>query len=626
MSEVPPKTQWQIQEQKQGQPQGETQGQTHSRMHTQTQQQARRQERIDDLCAATVRALSGERDVRFRGHRLCLDRRALPIHAPHLNLSAEHHDLVSFRGMGDGFALRLANNDAALHARLRPQDGSDHANRANDADGADREDGAASADPVERMVFELLEQFRCEGQVPAGMPGVRHNLRLRFEAWSLAFVNAGGLETATGLLLYTVAQISRSRLTGEPVVEATEDLLEATRAGIGPLIGTALLGLARHRADQAACAVHMLHIARTVAALLRAERERSRGDADESDDEDDDVWTAFALLLDAGDEIDDDIAIAVSGRSRLLDDMDFGYRIFTTAHDRELPAERLVRADLLAEYRARLDQRISGLGINPARLARELQALLSVPESDGWDGGQEAGRIDGRRLAQLVASPTERRLFRTEREAPQADCVVSWLVDCSGSMKEHAESVAVLVDVFVRALEQAGVASEWLGFTTNSWNGGRAQRDWQRAGRPAHPGRLNEICHLIFKDADTPWRRARRAAAALLKADLFREGIDGEAVDWAMRRLAARTEARRILIVISDGSPMDSATALVNDPHYLAHHLRDVVGRHESAGAEIYGLGVGLDLSPFYRHSHVLDLSAGVGAATFREIVAMLRR
>lgn len=585
---------------------------------SEAQRQARRQERIDDLCAATVRALSGERDVRFRGHRLHLACRALPFYAPHLNVSPEQHDLGAFRGMGDGFALHLANSDAVLHAQLRPQDSTDQA------------DGAGKADPVERMVFELLEQFRCEGQVPTGMPGLRHNLRQRFEAWSLAFVDAGGLETATGLLMYTVAQIGRSRLTGEPVVEATEDLLEATRAGIGPMIGAALLGLARHRADQAACAVHMLHIARTVAALLRAERDRSRGDADESDDDDgdeeNDIWAAFALLLDAGDEVDDGALVAVSGRSRLIDDSDGGYRVFTTAHDREVPAEQLVRADLLTDYRAQLDRRIAGLCINPARLARELQVLLSVPESDGWDGGQEAGRIDGRRLAQLVASPTERCLFRIEREVPHADCVVSWLVDCSGSMKEHAESVAVLVDVFVRALEQAGVASEWLGFTTNGWNGGRSRRDWQRAGRPAHPGRLNETCHLIFKDAATPWRRARRATAALLKADLFREGIDGEAVDWAMRRLAARTETRRILIVISDGSPMDSATALVNDPHYLDHHLREVVARHESLGAEIYGLGVGLDLSLFYRHSHVLDLSAGVGAATFREIVALLRR
>jgi cobaltochelatase CobT len=192
-------------------------------------------------------------------------------------------------------------------------------------------------------------------------------------------------------------------------------------------------------------------------------------------------------------------------------------------------------------------------------------------------------------------------------------------------MKEHAESVAMLVDVLARALEQAGIASEILGFTTGAWNGGRAQRDWLRAGKSAHPGRLNERCHLVFKSADTPWRRARPAIAALLKGDLFREGFDGEAVDWACARLFARTEARKRLLVISDGSPMDSATNLANDAHYLDHHLNDVVARHEQAGrVEIAGIGVGLDLSPYYSRSHVLDLAVSSGNQIFREITALI--
>jgi cobaltochelatase CobT len=192
-------------------------------------------------------------------------------------------------------------------------------------------------------------------------------------------------------------------------------------------------------------------------------------------------------------------------------------------------------------------------------------------------------------------------------------------------MKQHIESVAMLVDVFVRALEQAGADSEVLGFTTGAWNGGRAQRDWQRAGRPPHPGRLNERCHMVFKDADTPWRRARPGIAALLKSDLFREGIDGEAVDWACTRMALRGVNRRVLIVISDGSPMDSATALANDGHYLDQHLREVVARREQGGAvQICGVGVGLDLSPYYRRSQVLDLSGSASNEAFRDVVALI--
>ena len=566
---------------------------------SEAQLRARHQERIEELCAAAIRALSGVPDLHFRGRRLHRGRRALPLYAPHLNPSLATDDFGSFRGAADGFGLRLANSDAKLHALLCP------------------------ADAVERMVFELLEQFRCEALVPVGMPGVRRNLRHRFEAWSLAFHHGGGTDGARGLLMYTVAQMCRARVTGEPVVEATEDLLEATRAGIGPLIGSALAGLKRERANQAAYAAHALDIAQTIAAMLRPAEEQSTPD---DNDLDENAWAAFALLPDSGEDIDDGVATAVSGRSLVLAGAEAGYRVFTTAYDREVAAATLVRAEMLKEYRERLDKRIAGLGVNIAHLARDLKALLAVPACDGWDGGQEEGLIDGRRLAQLVASPTERRLFRVEREEPRADCLVSVLIDCSGSMKEHIESVAVLVDVLVRALEQAGVESEVLGFTTNTWGGGRAQRDWVRAGRPAHPGRLNEVCHLVFKDATTSWRRARLGIAALLKADLFREGIDGEALAWAIRRADTRDENRKLLLVLSDGSPMDSATNLANDAHYLDHHLRDEVARFEARGAEIYGIGVGLDLSPYYSCSHVLDLSESISHQVFREIREMIVR
>ena len=276
--------------------------------------------------------------------------------------------------------------------------------------------------------------------------------------------------------------------------------------------------------------------------------------------------------------------------------------------------------------------------MNLAHLARDLKALLAVPSRDGWDSGQEEGLIDGRRLAQLISSPTERRLFRSERSTPAAFCRAALLIDCSGSMKEHCESVAVLADLLARAFEQIGVATEVLGFTTHAWNGGRTQRDWVRAGRPTHPGRLNEACHIVFKDVDTPWRRARPGIAALLKGDLFREGIDGEALEWAVRRfdtaardndgLAADADGpqRRLLFVLSDGSPMDSATNLANDAHYLDQHLRDVVAKHERAGIEIHGVGVGLDLSPYYSRSQVLDLSAGVGGAVLRDVLGILSR
>lgn len=565
---------------------------------TTAQQRARHQQQVEELCAASVRAVTGEADLHFRGQRLHRGRRALPLYAPHLHPNLDTADFASFRGAADGLALRLCASDAALHQSLCP------------------------LDPVERLVFELLEQFRVEAMVPHDLPGARHNLRHCFESWSLSFHYGGLTDTVRGKLLYTVAQVCRSRVTGEPVVEETEDLIEGSRGDLAPLIGSALAGMRRARGDQRTYGALALQIAHTVGELLRSYGEQvgqseAGGDSAEQ--------AAFALLMDVQGEQTEGFVTATSGRSRVLDEDDGVYRVFTRAYDRVQSVQALVRKELRHEYRQRLDARVQEKGVNVARLARELRQLLAHPAIDGWDGGQEEGQIDGRRLAQLVAAPTERRLFQVEREQPQVDCVVSFLIDCSGSMKEHIESIAMLLDVFTHALELAGATCEILGFTTGAWNGGRAQRDWQRAGRPADPGRLNELSHIVFKDADTGWRRARLDIAGMLKPDLFREGLDGEAVLWAAGRLGARSASRKLLVVVSDGSPMDSATNLANDGHYLDHHLRDVVQRIEAQRQiGISGLGVGLDLSPYYSCSHVLDLEGTAPNALLREIARLI--
>jgi cobaltochelatase CobT len=573
-------------------------------MSTQAAQpaQVRLQHQVEELCAASIRALSGQSDVHFRGRRLHSAGVALPLFAPHLHPSLDDDDFASFRGASDGLALRLRLSVPQLHRQLCP------------------------TAPVERLLFELLEQIRVESQVPAGLRGVAGNLRHRFEQWSMAFHRSGLTDSMRGILLFTVAQICRARVTGEPVLHEAEDLMEATRAGIAPLLGHALAGLRRYRHDQAAYAGHALHLAKLVADLLRsAEPEGADGDKDKPAEEME--RAAFSLMMDFDATVEDGIAAAVSGRSRVLEGQGDVYRVFTTAYDREVAAASLVRPALLREYREQLDRRIAGQGVNTARLARELKLLLARPVQAGWDSGQEEGRLDGRRIAQLIASPTERRLFRTERLEPQSDCVLGFLIDCSGSMKQHIESVAMLVDVLTRALEQAGVNTEILGFSTGAWQGGRAQRDWLRLGKPQHPGRLNEVSHLVFKSADTTWRRARPDIAALLKPDLFREGIDGEAVTWACNRLKKRPEARRILLVISDGCPMDGATQLANDTHYLDNHLKQVVAQQAQSGeVAVFGVGVGLDLSPFYPHNLALDLSSPPGNGVFRELLGMLAR
>ncbi|MFE3170569.1 cobalt chelatase [Amycolatopsis sp. NPDC059090] len=554
--------------------------------------ETRRRQQVEELSAAAIRAVSGVPDAHFRGGRLHRGTRPVPMPAPHL--LADDEDLQSFRGAADGMALHLSRSDRALHRRLRPDGG------------------------VERLLFELLEQFRVESLVPAGFPGITANVRRRHERWSLSAHHSGLTETARGVLIYTVAQVARARITGEPVVEETEDLIEVTRAAIAPMLGTQLAGLRRHRADQAAFAEHARALAEAVAALL--EPEKSEEDEDEAE------AAAYALLLDFDDETGSEEG-GIAGLGDHKGPVAAGqYRVFTTAYDREDRAGPLVRPELLRELRERLDTRVAKQGVNVARLARELTAVLAEPERSGWDGAQEEGQIDGRALARLIATPADHRVFRIERTEPVADVLVTFLIDCSGSMKAHRETVAVLVDLFARALDLAGSSCEILGFTTGAWHGGRARRDWMRAGRPKHPGRLNERRHLVFKDAATPWRRARRDVAALLKADLFREGIDGEALTWAAERARACEGRRRLVFVLSDGSPMDGATVLANEERYLDRHLVQVADGLERSETEVYGIGVGLDLSAYYRRSVALDAAEGTGFRAFREILDLMAR
>ena len=559
----------------------------------------REQQETDELCAGAIRALSGVAAIRYRGRRLHDGHRPLPIHAAHLQPDAALQDLPSLRGAADSVALRLLHTDARLHRSLCP------------------------AEPVARLVFELLEQLRVETLAPEQHAGVIANLRHRFTAWSHAFYDSGLAEGASGLLLYTVFQMCWSRLTARPVLEKTEDVIEATRWSLTSQLGGDLAGLRRHRADQAAYARHALAIAHAVDALLKEAQAARDGSQDDGGDAK--AQAAFKLLLDFDSDNDNVPDAAPLGESRAFSDGDGAYRAYSTAYDREDKAGELVRRALLLDYRERMDERIASLGINTARLARRLTQLLTVPRRDGWSFGEEEGYIDGRRLAQLISSPSERRLFRKEQFLPHADCLVTFLVDCSGSMKTHAESVAVLLDILLRALDQAGVTTELLGFTTGAWNGGRVKRDWMRARSPAQPGRLNELVHMVFKDGETSWRRARPDIAALLKADLYREGVDGEAVDWACQRMLARPERRRILLVVSDGCPMDTATNLANDEFYLAQHLKQVVARREAQGAvEIRGLGLGLDLGAYYSRSLATTLPASLNNELFSEIAQLL--
>ncbi|MGB1110070.1 MAG: cobaltochelatase CobT-related protein, partial [Gammaproteobacteria bacterium] len=461
-----------------------------------------------------------------------------------------------------------------------------------------------------RLVFEWLEQLRTESLVAEHQRGARQNLIDRFQQWSLNFHRDGLTDTHLGILLYTMAQMAWARLFNLPVLEETGDFIEATRAGLAPMIGAELGPMKHCRHDQASYAKHALNIANTIDQLIE-----SQGDLPAQADDEDQETTLTHLYINFDEETDEEgLSAAYGDRARDFVDEETPYRVFTTEFDREVDATSLVRGEKLDEYRQRLDQRIRESGINGARLARLLSAQLGTPSRDGWDGAREEGVIDGRMLSQLISSPAERRLFRQDRFKPLAHCAVSFLMDCSGSMKIHAESMGALLDVHLRALERAGVETEFLGFTTWAWNGGRAYQRWLSGGRPSNPGRLNERCHIRYKTHERAWRRARPAISALLKQDIYRESLDGEALEWAADRLRRIDARRRILVVLSDGCPSDTASNNCNDQDFLETHLKEVVMRLEwRDGIEVCGVGVGLDLSPYYQHSLAVDLSKPLG-------------
>lgn len=565
----------------------------------------KRQQQLEELCGATLRALSGERNLRYRGARLEVNGRHVPVRAPHLHPDPQHDNFSAYRGVADSLALRLKHSDRALVQAQLPEQ------------------------PIARLIFELLEQLRVESLVSDSHPGVRRNLLQRYEGWSQQLLNSGQAEGHVGLMLYTVAQMSWFLLCGGRASEQTEMLIEAPRLSLLGHFGVHFGLLRRTRYEQQAFGEHAGFIANKVVQLLeQLDSELLNNDERKVSQIAEKTHLAFALLLDSDHDAEGEESANAAGTENARNGLsEFTYQVFSREYDRELNAASLVRPDLLKQLRQRMDLRMSAQGLNLPRLARRLSALLAEPRRDGWAFAQADGQIDAGRLSRLIISPEQRDIFRHEKPRPHSDCVVSLLIDNSGSMRNHIDSIALLADTLSRALELAGAQSEILGFTTGQWNGGRPLKHWRTQGQPANPGRLNELEHRIYKDADTSWRKSRPSIAALLKSDLFRESVDSEALLWAHRRLLQRNAKRRILIIISDGCPMDSATHQSNSTDILDMHLKQVARQIEQqSGVELLALGVGLDLSSYYRNSLELDLTHSLGNRIFDEILQRLQR
>ncbi len=556
------------------------------------------------------------------------------LRLPQVSRRMTRAEVLLARGTADAYALRRRHHDAATNARYMPQG------------------------QMARDLYEAMEMARCEAVGAREMPGTAGNIdaKIAAEAQRKGYVQI--TDRANAPLATAAGYMIRHLATGRALPEGAGNVMELWRDFIEGQAGDTLGTLDDCLSDQAAFA----RIARQVIDDL-GYGDQLGDDPDGSDDAEDQASEDEAESDDqpdsAGDEDEGDDAEAAPDQSQeqtqdpsqatvSMDDMadmeagdeaempegdaplepppppphseaDPGYSVWSTAHDEEVRAEDLADPPELERLRAYLDQQLDPLKGAVSRLANRLQRRLQAKQNRSWEFDREEGILDAGRLARVVASPTTPLSFKVEKDTEFRDTVVTLLLDNSGSMRGRPISIAAIcADVLARTLERCQVKVEILGFTTRAWKGGQARESWLTGGRPALPGRLNDLRHIVYKPADAPWRRTRPNLGLMMKEGLLKENIDGEALEWAHRRMLGRPEARKILMVISDGAPVDDSTLSVNPANYLEKHLRDVIAMVERRRAvELIAIGIGHDVTRYYaRAVTITDVEQLAGAMT----------
>lgn len=561
---------------------------------------------------------------------------------PHPPRDLNSKEAARIRGLADQMALRLAHHDAVAHARARP------------------------SSPDGQAAFESIEQARLEAIGANAMGGVRGNLTAALEARleKQGLTRNVAMDRQSAPMAEILGLLVRERLTGDAPPEGAKALVDILRADIESKAGKDLDRLAAAIDDQATFA----RVTREILRDLDLGEEMS--DATESSDEDDGEQDQQDQTSDedpgegegdqsegsspqetdtsdreteAGDEemvqSEQDGEPEDSDESPEMGDgakparPDSGpaqpgepaYKIFTNAYDEIVPAEDLCDAEELTRLRAYLDQQLSALSSVVSRLANKLQRRLLAQQNRAWTFDLEEGMLDVARLTRVIIDPTAPLSFKQEEDQEFRDTVVTLLIDNSGSMRGRPIMVAaVCADILARTLERCGVKTEVLGFTTRAWKGGTSRDEWVKAGKPPAPGRLNDLRHIIYKAADSPWRRARKNLGLMMREGLLKENIDGEALMWAHQRLIGRPEARRILMVISDGAPVDDSTLSVNSGHYLERHLRQVIAEIEGKSpVELIAIGIGHDVTRYYRRAVTIVDVEQLGGVLVEQLAAL---
>ena len=589
--------------------------------------------------SVAVRSIAGESDVELSfgpGESGSFEGRTLRLPCSEKRFM-KASEVAVLRGRADAAALKLAHHDAALHSRLEP--------RGEQA----------------RRLFELLEQTRVESIGASRMAGVAKNLNDALDARWREQDPGGESASDEGNVAEAVALLARRRLSGAKIPARARKMVDLWSPLIEEKAGELLDLLGKDMDSQEAFAEKI----RQMITQLGLSEEGSEGErqedseqqensddesgsSDDSDpgegDEANPVPTTGSSASGESEDSSDAQAGDADGESRAeeggqgemdagrgahpfgaQDNLEADYCVFTGEFDEVVAAESLCGGEELEMLRGQLDRQLDMLRNATSRLAHRLQRHLLALQKRDWEFELEEGILDSARLARVVCDPSAPLSFKIERETRFQDTIVSLLLDNSGSMRGRPiNTAAICADILARTLERCGVGVEILGFTTRAWKGGHAREKWIEQGKPPHPGRLNELRHIIYKAADMPWRRARRSMGLMLREGLLKENIDGEAVEWAYKRLLARPEQRRILMVISDGAPVDDSTLSVNKGNYLERHLRRVITRiEERSPVQLIAIGIGHDVTRFYRRAVTINDAAQLGGAMVDKLVEL---
>ena len=536
---------------------------------------------------------------------------------PGRNLPREQ--AIEARGFADSFALRLRHHDEGLHGKGAPPE------------------------PIARACYDAIEQVRYEAIGATRYAGIRDNLNSAVAMRTATDPIVRADEAKDVPLPSALSLMLREALTGEPVPERARKAVDLVREDILAKIGTDMDGLVDVLDDQRAFQDLTLDILRDLDLTLPdtpeptdaedGEDEEGESPEDQDDTDEEDEGAAEPQASDARSDVTDgeaegDADQEVEGEQQMSDGEPeddgeegmqpvrpnrpwtdfpetFEYTAYTEKFDEEIEAAELCDLDELERLRTYLDSQLAGLQGVVTRLANRLQRRLMAQQNRSWDFDQEEGMLDAARLTRVVVSPGHALSYKIERDTEFKDTVVTLLIDNSGSMRGRPISIAAIsADILARTLERCGVKTEILGFTTRAWKGGQSREAWLADGRPANPGRLNDLRHILYKKADEPWRRARRNLGVMMREGLLKENIDGEALLWAHDRLLRRPEDRRILMVISDGAPVDDSTLSVNQAGFLESHLRKVIDWIEKQSpVQLAAIGIGHDVTRYYKRS-----------------------